>query len=382
MNRSKIKLSGGSLLVLGGILLSMSLLLPGQAVLGNRIRINQETLLGEPPLAPAVTAAPLEAGAPLEAPLAAQAGGSCSRSNCFFLPFLANPAKTILDRETAVSLYKTLYVPGNSVSPGWNGNTAGCVAGTTTAAYQDAILKRLNFFRLAAGIPALKGLNAAYNTKAQAAALMMSKAGSLSHQPGTDWPCYTAIGAEAAGSSNLYLGRSGPDAISGYVRDPGSTNSAAGHRRWILLPQTQQMGTGDIPPGGSYSQANALWVFDTHTWDARPQTRSSFVAWPPAGDIPYPVVFARWSFAYPNADFTQAKVSMTKNNSPISVTRYDTVKGYGENTLVWIIGGMGDGDNWPRPSSDVTYTVSIKQVMISGASKNFQYSVTIFDPGQ
>ncbi|MBE0699140.1 MAG: CAP domain-containing protein, partial [Anaerolineaceae bacterium] len=225
-------------------------------------------------------------------------------------------------------------------------------------------------------------LNSTYNTKAQAATLMMSKAGALSHTPGTNWPCYTAAGDEAAGNSNLYLGRSGPDAISGYMRDPGSGNSAVGHRRWILLPQTQQMGTGDIPSSSGYSPANALWVFDSHTWDARPATRNPFVAWPPAGDIPYPVVFARWSFAYPNADFTKAKVSLSKDNSPVSVTRYDTVNGYGDNTLVWIIGGMSDGDAWPKPSSADTYTVSITGAIIGGKSQNFIYAVTIFDPNQ
>jgi hypothetical protein len=230
-------------------------------------------------------------------------------------------------------------------------------------------------------MPALTGLNATYNAKAQAAALMMSKAGKLSHTPDTGWPCYSTSGGEAAGNSNLYLGQSGPDAISGYVRDPGVGNTSAGHRRWILYPQTQQMGSGDIPSSSGYYQANALWVFDTHIWEARPATRSEFVAWPPNGFIPYQVVYARWSFAYPNADFRNASVSLTKNGSPVGVTRYSTVNGYGENTLVWIISSMSDGASWPKPAGTDIYVVTINGVIINGQSKNFTYPVKIYDPG-
>ena len=46
------------------------------------------------------------------------------------------------------------------------------------------------------------------------------------------------------------------------MHDPGSYNYFVGHRRWILYPQTKEMGTGDIPYANGYPGANALWGFD------------------------------------------------------------------------------------------------------------------------
>ncbi len=124
------------------------------------------------------------------------------------------------------------------------------------------------------------------------------------------------------------------------------------------------MGTGDIPSGSGSAKANALWVFDPHMWEARPATRNLFISWPPAGYVPYTVVYARWSFAISGANFTNASVSLSKGGVPVGISRYPTVNGYGENTLVWAINGMGDWDNWSKPSSDTTYTVTINGVVI------------------
>jgi hypothetical protein len=211
--------------------------------------------------------------------------------------------------------------------------------------------------------------------------LMMSANRKLSHSPATDWLCYTNDGAQAAGSSDLYLGVYGPDAISGYILDPGDGNSFVGHRRWILYPQTQQMGTGDIPYAGGYPAANALWVFDSNMWQPRPATREEFVAWPPPGFVPYPIVFARWSFAYAQADFSSATVTMSSSGNNLSVSIATPVDGYGENTLVWIPNGLSNYATWPRPASDTAYLVNIQNVAIGGSYRNFSYTVTIFDPG-
>jgi hypothetical protein len=34
------------------------------------------------------------------------------------------------------------------------------------------------------------------------------------------------------------------------------------------------------------------------------------------------------------------------------------------------------------PASDVTYNVSVRDVFIGGSPRNFDYHVTVFDPGQ
>jgi hypothetical protein len=233
-----------------------------------------------------------------------------------------------------------------------------------------------------AGVPAVITLNDAYNQKAQAAALMMSRNNTLNHTPPSNWPCYSASGSAGASTSNMALGLSGPAAISLYMRDSGDLNAAAGHRRWVLYPQTQQMGTGDIPASASYLAANALMIFDDHVWDPRPRTRDSFVAWPPAGYVPYPVVYARWSFAYAGADFSAASVTMTSAATNLSLALSTVINGYGENTLVWIPMGLNDGDNWPQPSADTTYHVTVSNVIIAGQSRSFSYDVIVFDPGK
>jgi hypothetical protein len=208
---------------------------------------------------------------------------------------------------------------------------------------------------------------------------MMSANRALSHTPPADWTCYSIDGAQGAGSSNLYLGVYSWDAITGYMRDPGGNNYPVGHRRWILYPQTEEMGSGDIPPTGGYWPANALRVFDDNMWTPRPPTRDDFVAWPPPGFVPHIVVFARWSFSYPQADFVAATVSMALGGVSVPLEQAPIRNGYGENTLVWLPLGLPDGAIWPRPVGDTTYTVHIENVIIAGQARSFSYDVTVFD---
>ncbi len=271
-----------------------------------------------------------------------------------------------------------LYAPAPAIE--WTGTRSPCVAGTTSQAFRDSVLLRINFYRAMAGVPSQVVFDETYNAKAQQSALMMSAQGSLSHSPPATWACYTADGAQAAGSSNLALGTYGTSSITAYIKDSGSNNTAAGHRRWILYPQTQNMGTGDIPSTGGWA-ANDLWVFDSHMWETRPATRESFVAWPPPGYVPYQVVFPRWSFSYAGATFTNATVTMTQGGTPVSVAQEVVANGYGENTVVWIPGGMSHSAAWPRPDVDTPYLVTVSNVIVNGTPQTFSYTVTVIDPG-
>jgi len=333
---------------------------------------------------PAQTAEPL-------APAARTAPASLAQDNSpqrVFLPFVFTPEaeKGAPGRQAAKDLWNNEYLPSNNVSAEWTGSHAACTPGETSQAYKDAVLRRLNYFRAAAGVPLLSRLNPEYNRKAQAAALMMSRNDDLSHSPPTSWICYSQDGKEGAGRSNLYLGRTGPNAITGYIQDPGGGNEIVGHRRWILYPQTQEMGTGDVPAVGSFNSSNALYVFDAHTFDPRPSTRDEFVAWPPPGYIPYPVVFTRWSFSYPDADFRQAQVTVTRDGTSQPLVQYTPYPEfgssffYGENTLVWEMGGPNDSDPWPKPAADTTYQVTVRNVIVNGQPRDFSYEVIIFDP--
>src|SRR4051812_25796421 len=184
-------------------------------------------------------------------------------------------------RAGSLAFFRSDYTP--SPAAGWTGITAGCVAGTTTQAYKDSVAKRINYFRAMAGVPASTTIDPTTSAKAQQAALMMAAKGQLSHTPDASWRCSTGDGVQAAGKSNLSIGSSGADVINSYVMDNGPGNTSTGHRRWVLYPQTQKFGTGDIPSG---TQTNALWVMDANAGSPRPATRSGYVAWPPAGYVP------------------------------------------------------------------------------------------------
>jgi len=165
------------------------------------------------------------------------------------------------------------------------------------------------------------------------------------------------------------------------MKDAGAANGPVGHRRWILYPQTQIMGTGDLPSPPGWA-ANALWVIDSHYSDPRPPTREEFVAWPPPGYVPYQVVYPRWSFSYAGANFSSATVTMTQGGASVPVALDTLATGYGENTMVWIPLGLGSSQSWPKPLKDMPYMVTISNIIIGTDTRTFTYKVTVFDPAK
>lgn len=276
------------------------------------------------------------------------------------------------DRAAAVALYLDLYLSSEGIDPAWNGSHASCDPGSTSEAFQAAVARRINYFRAMAGVPAEVTLSPDSSLGAQRAALMMSANRRLSHSPTPDWLCYAPQGAEAAGRSNLFLGIMGPAAITGYMQDPGGGNHAVGHRRWILYPHTQRMGTGDLPARDGYPASNALWVIDGTTPPTRPPTREPYVAWPPPGYVPDDLVFSRWSFSYPAADFSAAVVTMSDATGSIPLTVQPVVNGFGENTLVW--------EPQRALVSERPVTVTLQQIFLAGTPHTFSYQVTPIDP--
>ncbi|WP_414663776.1 CAP domain-containing protein [Horticoccus sp. 23ND18S-11] len=292
-------------------------------------------------------------------------------------------------REEVRQFYRTVYFASEQAAMDWSGNYTPGTAGSTSAAYQEATRLRINFFRALAGVPADITFNASFSAKAQQAALLMSVNDALSHSPPVTWNLYNAVAAEAAYNSNLALGQAGPAAIDGYIADHGDNNAVVGHRRWLLYPQTLQMGSGDVPGlAGSTSlrPANAVWVIDTTPGGQygapRPATRATAVTYPPAGFVPYRLVWPRWSFSYPGADFAAATVAMTRDGQPINATLEPVGTNLGEPTLVWIYDNRDPSVTTPHvlPAADTVYNVTINNVRIGGTARNFTYRVTVFDP--
>ncbi|MCB8943854.1 MAG: CAP domain-containing protein [Ardenticatenaceae bacterium] len=285
------------------------------------------------------------------------------------------------DRQAVNDLYYSNFLPSQGIAMNWTGDYATCDPGTTSTAYRDGILMQINYFRSMAGVPANVVFNDVYNQKAQQAALMMSVNGDLDHAPPPAWDCYTADGAEAAGSSNLGMSYGGqPFEVADYVNEH---LASVGHRLWIIYPQTQEMGTGDVPESyPPFPMANALWVFDDHTWDPRPATREAFVAWPAPGYLPAPIVPDLWSLSPTHGDFTTATITMTMNGSPVNLLyRFafgcDSQFCAPEPVIVWV-----PEVDWGALdlSSDIVFAVEVVIEYDSAPAETVNYSVTLFAP--
>jgi uncharacterized protein YkwD len=267
--------------------------------------------------------------------------------------------------------YWSQYASQQSVPIGWvGGSLLGCLPGLSSATSNQATLTALNYVRSLAGLAPVS-LNASLNAGAQAAALMMSANGALSHDPSSSWKCYSSAGASAAHRSNLALSypsiRSG-QIIDLYMDDPGSTNFAVGHRRWVLNPFTTQVGTG------STETANALTVIGPSS-SARPNPR--WVGWPTAGYFPNAIEpDGRWSLSSGrrNVSFAHAKVRVYFGGHRVPVHQYRVENGYAQPTIVW-----------QMPAGFATtgsYKVVVKRIKKKGSKRllHTAYTVNLFTP--
>ena len=287
-------------------------------------------------------------------------------------------------REQVREFYNAVYLASTGVPIASSAVTDQCLPGTNSPAFNDATLLRINWYRAMAGLASSVTFDAGESTKDQAAAVMMAQHGALQHVGvWTNWDCFTTAATNASANSNLALGSDGPDAITQYMLDYGVNNFEVGHRRYILYPQTQIMGTGDVPPEGTHYAANATWVFDANYFGPRPATRAPYVAWPPSGYVPWQVVFPQWSFALSNANLSAASVTMTSNGVPMAVTVQTYLTGYGENTLVWHPTGLDPTvgtTTFPFSGVDTVYAIAVSNVLTANQTNSFSYSVTVFDP--
>ncbi len=253
----------------------------------------------------------------------------------------------------------------------WTGSASACLSGQTSIAYRHSVYQRINYFRAMAGVRATISENTALVAAAHQMALMSAATGELSHHPDNSFACHTSEGAAAAGISNLYLGLNGLDAIDGYVRDDNVPN--VGHRNVLFHPSTRLMATGDVPASESTPAANTLVAFDHHIFD-NVSTRDGFIAWPPPGYVPAPLVHPYWSLAVDGADFTDAMVTATRNNTAVPVVVHHRGKGEGSPfpAITWTPSDLElDG------STDQVLDVSVTGTTVAGEPRVFSYQVII-----
>jgi hypothetical protein len=272
-------------------------------------------------------------------------------------------------RDSVVTEYNTNYLGSAVTTLGWTGNVSGCLAGTVPDDVNAKVLQRIKYFRKMAKLPTDITFDAAKNAKCQQAALMFKANNDLDHYPPSSWTCYTADGYTAAGSSNIALGMHSSEAISGFIEDFGSNNLSAGHRRWLLYSKSKVMAHG------STDNSCAIWV--TGNSGNTPLFTPEFIAWPPKGYVPAPVVYPRWSFGIPGATFTNATVAMKDpNNAAMTVNVISSTQtGVGDNTIVWEPTGVNT-----TSTSDLKYHVTVSNVSVGGSTKTYDYDVTIIKP--
>ncbi len=239
----------------------------------------------------------------------------------------------------------------------WNGSDETCTPGKVSPKDQEKFLICLNYVRRLAGIPDACILREEWNTKCQAAALMMTANYDLSHNPPKDWSCYTEAGYEGASNSNLSLGYDGIPALMGQVDDDGGNNSSVGHRRWILNPYRKVFGHG------STGSAMALWALggkdSNYPDEITDKFDAQYVVWPPEYYCPKSFNCSRWSFSLSNAYFDSVSVEVYNGKKKIACEVLETASGYGQNTLVFV----PQFDSYYM-SAETTITVKIKNVKI------------------
>lgn len=288
------------------------------------------------------------------------------------------------NRAEVVSAYKTWLKPALDTPAAWTGgDLASCTPGTETAESRAATMSAVNYYRAMAGLPSVVN-EASWNAPAQAAALMMHKAGKVGyhfgdpHEPEPDAPCYSEAARDGASHSNLAWRVAGAEAVAGYMLDSGGNNTAVGHRRWLLYPPSTRMGTGSTP------LANAIYHLEDSGYGARP-TAPDWIAWPPSGFVPWESLphadaaktLFRWSLssnAMPDADYGQASVSMRFGSEELEVLPEWVSNGAGDNTLVWNA-VRKNGNRFPI-EGDAVFHVTVSGIQNNGVAID-PYSYTV-----
>ncbi len=273
-------------------------------------------------------------------------------------------------RSAVDAAYRSQFASGLSVATAFTGDVGNCRAGDTSAASRAATLRAINFARSLAGLAPVS-FSADLNERAQATALIMSANRKLNHEPPSSWRCWTRTGAANAGRSNLalaYPSLTSAGAVRMYLDEPGSSNTAVGHRRWLLNPFSTVMGSG------STDDANAITVIGP-TASARPSP--AYVAWPTAGWFPAPLEpDGRWSLSAGNkrTNFSRARVRVFRNGTRVPTTRHKPHKGYAQPTLVWEVPDS--------VATSGTFHVVVQGIRLGKKKRKhtWSYDVSMFSP--
>jgi hypothetical protein len=158
------------------------------------------------------------------------------------------------------------------------------------------------------------------------------------------------------------------------MRDEGVNNAQVGHRQWLLRAESKKMGVGVVIGDDSqYDDSTAIWVVgETRPiTDASVLMRDRFVAWPPPGFVPSPLVYRRWSISIPDADIAEATVAVWVETNQVSTTIESRSYRFGNGTLVWLLPEA----YVPEPAETLKFTVVVSDVIVDDVPTRFEYQV-------
>ena len=212
----------------------------------------------------------------------------------------------------------------------WNGQLAPqCNPGDMTAQARASALRVLNLYRYIADLPAV-ATDPTRDQKSQACALMMDANNALSHTPPTNWACYTADGAQAAGNANI-CSTGAVRCIDLYMSDFGNATTI-GHRRWFLANSLGPVGIGGTPGGSCH------WVLGGSGNAGKP-----WMAWPPPGPVPLQAIHipnlpsvdtTGWTFQSAQYQVADAGVRVLDNGVDAGITVTPLSSTYGGATAL------------------------------------------------
>lgn len=272
-------------------------------------------------------------------------------------------------REKALADFEEFYVKTEVDDLGWTGSIADCNQGTVDVSVGEKMKTRLNYLRRLVGVREIElNTETEYANQAQAAAALMNANWTVTHNPNPNFICYSEAGQIGAKKSQLTININNGHSVNGMMnlmRDLGNHNKKVGHRRWMIHSQANSF---------SFGSAEITCAIMMHR-DKYFSPSSKTIAYP-GGYFPEKLVFERWSFGLPGADFQNAEVKMTGPDGEVSldvIFRYKYLDGTtGDNSIVW------------EPSIDLDVSGDKKYtVTISGVQKaektTYTYDVIIID---
>jgi uncharacterized protein YkwD len=265
---------------------------------------------------------------------------------------------------------------------------ATCRSGLLLDTVKQKLIASLNEIRGLHGLGTL-AYDALSDEQVMQAALMMAANAQTSHNPPTDWKCYSSAGAQGASTSNLSGGVAHQNLTFYTVEDHviawlTDINNAIpnniGHRRWLLDPFLTKVAYGQVATAFDSTRVvdgAALKVIYPPT-SAPAVTRTDYVAYP-VGDYPAKY-FANGAllsmsaiaspsdrFANASVDFSRATVSVTQRGGTALAVRnisYDNV-GFGlPNNIQFNADGI---------AANTIYDVSIRGVKIGAVARDYSY---------